>query len=203
MRKPRKRMTTAAVLFGTLGATGAAHAGFGGPRYYAGVFAGNISGSGSSQDAVNTTYDIPTASSGTMGLLGGVNFRNGPWLLGGEVDLGLGSNRTVSDSQPVVSEIKTNLHLLGRFGYQVNNIDLFLTGGYVQIQVSGNTYPGTPTTTLGGYSIGAGADYTVAQNIDVRLQVLQDEYGHEDFGNGYSIKDWSDTSIRAAAIFQF
>jgi outer membrane immunogenic protein len=208
MQKTRRRATTVAVVLGTLGVTGAAQAGgFGGPEYYAGVFAGNISGSGTSHDATSLKYDIPTVTKGTWGLLGGVNFRNGPWLLGGEADYSFGSSRNVSNSQPNVNELKSNnLHLLGRFGYRINKFDLFLTGGYASIQSTGNTYatPGsTATVTLSGYSIGAGADYTVMSHGVVRLQVLQDKYGSKDFGNGYGIDDWKDTTIRAAAVFQF
>jgi hypothetical protein len=204
MHKTRRRATTVAVVLGTLGVTGAAQAsGFGGPEYYAGVFAGSISGTGSSYDASPANYNIPRTNSSTWGLLGGVAFRNGPWLLGGDLDYGIGSNRNVSTSQPTVNEFKSNLHLLGRFGYRINDFDLFLTGGYAAIKATGNTYPGTPSVNLGGYSIGVGADYTVNRQFVARLQVLQDNYSSASFGSGYGINDWKDTSIRAAAIFEF
>ena len=206
MLKTRKRATTVVVILGTLGVTGAAQAsGFGGPEYYAGVFAGSISGTGSSHDAVGGNYNIPRTSSSTWGLLGGVAFRNGPWLLGGDLDYGIGSNRNVSSSQPNVNEFKSNLHLLGRFGYRVNDFDLFLTGGYASIKATANgaNVPGAPTANLNGYSIGVGADYTVNRQFVARLQVLQDNYSSASLGSGYGINDWKDTSIRAAAIFQF
>lgn len=214
MTKARKRATTVAVIVGTLGVSGAAQAagGFGGPEYYAGVFAGSVSGKGESHD-VGSNYTVPRKRKGTWGLLGGVNFRNGPWLLGAEADYSFGSKRQVSSHYPsyceyMVCEVKSNWHVRGRFGYRVHNVDLFLTGGYAALKVTGNTYatPFISSVTLNGYSIGAGADFTVARHGVVRLEVLQDKYNNaKDFGNntGYGVNNWKDTTIRAAAIFTF
>jgi opacity protein-like surface antigen len=202
MLKPRKRAATLAVVLGALGVTGAAQAagGFGGPQYYAGVFAGSISGSGSDHFAGSGAISIPTKTAGTAGLLGGVTFRNGPWLLGGEADYSFGSTRAVNDGE--LQDIHSNWHLRGRFGYRVNEFDLYITAGYASTGVTGLN-PAPVNTTMTGYSIGAGADYPVVRNGVVRLEVLQDNYGSKDFGGGYGINDWKDTTIRAAAIFQF
>jgi len=215
MIKTRKRATGVAVLLGTFGVASAAQAagGFGGPEYYAGLFAGSVSGKGTTHDAGPSYYSVPRLRKGTWGLLGGVTFRNGPWLLGGEADYSFGSKRTTfhysaTDCQNMLCDVKHNWHVRGRVGYRVNKVDLFLTGGYAALRVSGSTYtgPGVSSTTLNGYSIGAGADFTVARHGVVRLEVLQDKYNHaKDFGSGtgYGIDNWKDTTVRAAAIFTF
>lgn len=212
-----RRAIPVAVLVGLFGAAGAAQAagGFGGPEYYAGVFAGSVSGKGQAHYAFGPATNVPRLRKGTWGLLGGVTFRNGPWLLGVEADASLGAKREaprVGGPNPCtyyVCDVKSNWHVRGRFGYRVNKVDLFVTAGYSALRLSveddspsiGHVSSGT----LHGRNIGAGADFTVTRHGVLRLEVLRDKYDGKEIGSGtgYGVNNWKDTTVRAAAIFTF
>jgi len=213
-----KQAGTLAALVGALCATGTARADglFAAPQYYLGVHAGATNGDGTAYESLSNYFSIAGDKQRTnLGVLAGVNFRNGAWLYGVEADYGhMGDQEIescVGGGAPYtrLCETKSNYHLRARVGYRVNNIDLFVTGGFAgtkaRIYVPDYGPNAFEDKTLNGYTIGAGADITIGEHGMLRLEALKDKYDGKAYSvdNYYGVSDWEDLTVRAAAIFTF
>lgn len=211
--KKTTQVSTLAALVGALFVGGAAQAAGAGwtHQFYIGVHGGSADGDGTKYDAVSNTPSVSGDTRRTnWGVLGGVNFRNGPWLLGIEADYGYMSEDNIEsnycDSYSLsFCETNYNYHVRARVGYSVTKtIDLFVAAGYAGINARMYNLLDNYEENLDGYTYGAGADWAFHQNGVLRLEVMKDDYDGEEFGpNDYGMKDWEDLTIRAAAIFTF
>jgi len=203
-----KQAGTLAALVGALCATGTARADgiFAAPQYYLGVHAGVANGDGTKHDDTSIYPISDDASRANIGILAGINFRNGPWLYGVEADYGFMNSQIEScDSNFVfLCETKANYHLRARLGYQVGKVDLFVAGGFAGAKGRMYNLADYYNKRLTGYSIGAGADLAVTEQGVLRVEVLKDKYDDKEFGpTDYGVNDWEDLTVRAAAIFTF
>ena len=136
------------------------------------------------------------------GLVGGtVGFNYqfaGPWVLGIEADWDWAHINGSSPCPNPIFSCETKIRSIGtaraRGGYAINNLLLYVTGGFawedVKVQtvdLTGGPNPpsGTPTNgttaTHGGWTVGFGAEYALWQNLSLKLEYLHADFGHHDF----------------------
>jgi outer membrane immunogenic protein len=118
-----------------------------------------------------TVSNNPTRPSGVVGgVQGGYNFQNGPWVFGVEGDLEVtGASDTFAPwkfSNPWFGTLR------GRAGYSFNNILFYGTGGLAFGELRGETFGFSESQTSAGWTLGAGAEFGVAQNWTARIEFL-------------------------------
>ena len=174
---------------------------------YAGVNAGY--GFGGFTGGGATPFGKPEA--GILGFTGGYNFQINQFVVGVEGDVdwaNLRSRKTFSPG-PVseIAETNSMWSLRARAGYAVDNILLYVTGGYVggQIKTSLND-PSVPPPAGGpfyksnnfnsGYVIGAGLEYALTRSFSVKAEYLYRSLGQEGvFGGAHLTTAGLDESI--------
>ena len=180
-------------------------------QFYIGLHGGGAWGRG------DVYTDAPAVlgarhSSGVLGALAGVQTRQGYWLFGAEADAGFFTHSKFNqacDGPDFVCRMKSNYHVRARLGRMISkNVDLFVAGGLALARVRMQIDPIIATSkTMTGLTIGGGADIGVNGLGLIRVEVLHDRYSRKQFfgggAGGYGIKNWHDTTVRAAAIFPF
>ena len=183
---------------------------------YLGVLAGyGLSGrlTGSDADAIRSS--IPETKGGIFGAMAGYNFQSGSWVYGPEFDLGFSTaDGKKSETSGLVSgENKTNQNAFGsarvRLGYAFNNVLVFATAGAAGTALKlsynetgpGYTYHESYTKTLMGYTLGAGIEYGITQNVTARAEYRYASYQNEKFGDSKYGLDTHD--IRAGLAYKF
>ena len=200
--------SSTALIFGAIGSATAARAQtpYDNLEFYLGAHGGVLFGDGELYDDVGGIFDTSNATLGLLGVLGGMNIRNEYWFFGVEADVGFALDSSIP-SGPCggvdLCDITTTGHVRGRVGYMLGNVDLFVAGGLALAHAEMNVLSASHTKTLTGVTIGAGADIAVSDKLKARVEVLHDDYGDKEFAPGYGVKNWSDNTVRAAAIFTF
>ena len=136
------------------------------------------------------------------GLVGGTIGFNyqfaGPWVLGAEADWDWADIKGSASCPNAAFSCETKIRSIGtaraRGGYAINNLLLYVTGGFawedVKVQtvhLNGVGVPpsGTPTNgssaTHGGWTVGFGAEYAVWQNWSLKAEYLYADFGHHSF----------------------
>ena len=181
-------------------------------EFYVGVHGGAIFGDGNYEFG-GTNFDLD-GTRAIFGGLAGVNYRMDNVFLGLEGDVGLATGNfkfdffgTNEDGCGNGAWCDANGHVRARVGFALDNLDLFVAGGLALADGSGGSsvIGGTNNDMFVGWSLGAGADYTVTDQFKLRIEFLHDDYGNRhpvDFDPNYS-SNWTDNTVRAAAIFQF
>ena len=132
----------------------------------------------------------------TVGVFGGYQIQRGNFVYGGELHY-TGYDSDFEDFPGF--GIEDIIELSGRVGYAFDNLMVFGSLGYAQVD-----YFGTPDPAIGplnGYSVGLGVDYAVTDNVIVGL-----EYVHRDMDDEVpSVEDMTieDNSIRLRLAYKF
>lgn len=172
------------------------------------------------------------------GILGGIytgyNFNVGNFIYGLETDFSIGQikqnntmNATLSNGN---SRINFNFNgvqqynyggtLRGRFGYSINQIMPYITGGLViaenKLELSANgTINGVSilaekykkSNLQAGYVVGAGVEYLATANIIARVEYNYTQFGKSDFGTpedqGALKFDTAIHQVRAGVSYKF
>ncbi|QWG17587.1 porin family protein [Bradyrhizobium sediminis] len=131
----------------------------------------------------------PTKPSGFVGgVQGGYNWQNGPWVFGAEADIqATGADETFAPwkfSNPWFGTVR------GRVGYAFNNILFFGTGGLAFGELRGETFGLSETHTNAGWTVGAGAEFGLAQHWSAKIEYLYVDLANSNFtitgaSNGY------------------
>jgi outer membrane immunogenic protein len=142
---------------------------------------------------------VRTDNSGVLG--GGqlgFNWQTGNIVFGLEASFsgaGIDGNVT-SPFGTADDQFRTSINSLflgtGRLGYAMNNWMLYVTGGYagadvrarVRDDVLPNVGAGTHSQWLSGYTIGAGIEYAITQNLSLGLQYNYVDLGSKNFDLG-------------------
>jgi outer membrane immunogenic protein len=150
--------------------------------------------------------DTDIGNTGIEGFMGGGlagwNFQTCNFVIGMEGDIGFGEidgrNGNVDDF-----DVEPNGHLRVRAGLPMDNIMPFIAGGLAIADADLRQNGGGNHTDLHlGFSIGAGVDVAVTQNIVIRGEYIYDIYGSEDYNPGGDV-DFDTHTLRAAAIFKW
>ncbi|WP_174800755.1 outer membrane protein [Martelella limonii] len=113
-------------------------------------------------------------------LFGGYNMQSGSIVYGVEADLA-----TSSQSEVVFPNVKMeqgiNGSLRGRVGFAMDPVLLYGTAGLAGSKLTGKQ-TGAEDTQMGwGWTVGAGAEAMLTQNISARVEYRYTDYGKQDF----------------------
>lgn len=158
---------------------------------YIGVFGGYGWGTFSDNDEDGYFYTDDYKQDAPGWLLGvdvGYNFSLGGGLVAGVVADAAWSNQSGTSEWPVETTIDWQASLRGKLGVDAGTFMPYLTGG---LAVAGATvddqfYDYTDSQTHIGWTVGAGVDIAVADNMTVNLEYRYSDYGNKDYDVYYS-----------------
>jgi len=145
----------------------------------------------------------PTRPSGiTGGAEAGYNWQNGPFVFGVEGDINVtGADDTFAPwkfSNPWFGTVR------GRAGYAFNNILFYGTGGLAFGELKGLTFGGVSEShTTAGWTLGAGAEFGLAQNWSAKIEYLYVDLDSSDFVVTGAKNDYRFGLVRAGINFHF
>ncbi|MEM9575156.1 MAG: outer membrane protein [Pseudomonadota bacterium] len=164
---------------------------------YAGAFAGYNWG----------TFDSTAGDIDADGWMGGAfvgyNLQNGPIVYGAEGDLGFsgagGSVGAVDVDQGVFGSLRA------RLGYQLDPVLLYGTAGVAATQAEVTDASGSDSNTHLGWTVGAGADALLTDNVFGRLEYRYSDYESKDFTTPATAvsSGFSDHRVRAGIGIKF
>lgn len=138
-------------------------------------------------DADIDAFGLDDVSSGMLGAYAGYNWQYDAFVLGVEGDFnGVWNDKSFSFAGPPPTDVDIGTDWLaslrGRAGYAIDHTLLFVTGGVAWTEASAEVTAAGLTSenssTLTGWTVGAGAEYAFTDNWIGRL-----EYRYYDFGN--------------------
>ena len=183
---------------------------------YVGVIGGySLSGQLTGSDANAIRSDIPDTKGFFGGLNAGYNFQSGAWVYGPEFDLALsaadGKKTSTFAIGSATNKVEQKAFGSGRLrvGYAFDNILVFATGGAAGTSLKlgysesgvGFLDSSSYTKTIYGYTVGAGVEYGVTNNITTRLEYRYASYQDQRFGDNKYGFDTHD--IRAGLAYKF
>lgn len=137
------------------------------------------------------------------GAFAGYNFQNGNVVYGLEGDLGYsGAEETVGGAS---AELGAGGSLRARIGYAMDPVLVYGTAG-IAGQNAEMTQGGlTDSNTHVGYTVGAGADALITENVFGRLEYRYSDYQDEDYtlGAGTVSSGFDTHSVNAGIGFKF
>lgn len=142
------------------------------------------------------------------GLYGGYNLQDGQIVYGAEADVNLGDEKGRSGTVagvPAHSKQGVNGSLRARVGYDTGPVLVYGTGG---LAVSKNkVYAGAnkDSATALGYTVGAGAETFITDNVTARLEYRYSDYQKKDFNLGGTTvsRGYDDHSVKAGIGVKF
>jgi outer membrane immunogenic protein len=177
---------------------------------WSGVYIGLAAGYGwgkSTQDFDGIDYNVPLDPKGAFGgLYAGYNYQfSNDIVLGVEGDFNAASIHaggvhgiSVGIDDPTYaygSDLKWAASLRGRLGYATGQIMPFVTGGLAVAQYEISEIPAAPysvSKTYTGWTLGAGVDFAMTNNILLRAEYRYADYGNEDFTG---IPSWTNQNV--------
>ena len=139
--------------------------------------------------AWGSVHNNPTEPSGFVGgVQAGYNWQTGPWVFGAEGDIqATGANDTFAPwkfSNPWFGTVR------GRVGYAFSNIMFFGTGGLAFGELRGETFGLSESHTRAGWTVGAGTEFGLTQNLSAKIEYLYVDLANSHFtitgaSNGY------------------
>jgi outer membrane immunogenic protein len=151
---------------------------------------------------------------GKGGLAGGVNHQIQNWVLGAEIDYGLGGKVVENYDETAVGD---NLHLDSvatarlKLGYAADYTLLFVTAGgaYANMTLTGQDGAGDEIDSnedMWGWTVGGGIEHALTDNFRVRLDYLYTQYNSKVFGCSPGCAPEVDTDeheVRVGAFWAF
>ncbi len=143
----------------------------------------------------------------TGGLQVGYNFQTGPWVLGAEADVGYGrATKTATvGADRVRAEKNWSGTVRARAGYADDRLFVYGTGGLAwasfKLQDDNGVTVSKKDTTRAGWTLGAGAEYAVAQNISVKGEYLYADFGKANVGAAR--ESLTDHTVRVGVNYKF
>lgn len=134
------------------------------------------------------------------GGLAGFNYQTCSVVIGLEGDIGLSPDIDGSAGLPGVDlDVEPNGHIRGRLGFDMDGTWMpFLAGG---LAIADADIRGDSKIHL-GFTIGAGLDYRITDNLIGRVEYLFDSYEQRDYGAAGDV-DFDTHTVRAAVSWQF
>ncbi|MEJ8572194.1 outer membrane protein [Microbaculum marinum] len=178
---------------------------------WSGVYAGVSAGA--SWDTFDTLFGVAPVSTSfdpsnfTAGAYAGMNFQNGPFVYGLELDVNF---KTGDDTQliagvPVTAQNDWFSTLRGRAGYAYDRYLFYGTGGLavgdVELSAPGTSFSDTKV----GWTIGAGIEAAINDRITLRGEYLYTDLGKVDGSLGGSpfTTEFDSHTVRAGVTYKF
>lgn len=153
------------------------------------------------------TFDSTAGNINANGISGlgfvGYNFQDGPVVYGVEGDLGY------SDAKQSFGAATLNQRIFGsargRVGYAFDPVMIYGTAGLAATQAKLTNGAATDTNTLLGWTVGAGVDALLTENVFGRLEYRYSDYASKNFVAGPTTisSGFSDHSVRAGVGLKF
>jgi outer membrane immunogenic protein len=142
------------------------------------------------------------------GLYGGYNWQSGQIVYGAEADVNLGDEKGSAGTfagESLRGKQGVNGSIRARVGYDMNPFLLYGTGG---LAISDNkvSNPGSSdNATALGYTVGAGVEAMVTNNITARVEYRYSDYQNKDFtlDTGTVSRGFDDHSVKAGIGVKF
>ena len=112
----------------------------------------------------------------------GYNWQSGQIVYGVEADLGYSGLDSTSGG--VTSKNRFNGSVRGRVGYDLNPFLLYATAGVAAANNKVSGFGDSDSKTAYGYTVGAGAEAMVTNNITARVEYRFSDYQDKDFDLG-------------------
>ncbi len=161
---------------------------------YAGASAGYVWNKGT--DTFGTTSDNLAVNAATVSGFVGYNYEISPAIIAGlEGELGYDWNKvTTASGTKATGGLDTTLR--GRIGLSYDRALLYVAGGYAGTALK--LERGTTSTTpwLNGWTIGAGVDYAIADNLFLRGEYRYAQYAKQNVtlaGATHTVDLWNQT----------
>ncbi|MDR3375420.1 MAG: porin family protein [Ancalomicrobiaceae bacterium] len=168
----------------------------------------------------NLAHGVAGDSSGVIGgLQAGYLWQTGQFVYGLEADVSLGNNsKSTSFSDAVLGGVSTqrdridwNTSYRGRLGYAFDRFLVYGTGGLALANIesrfsntnNGVTVTDKNTNFRAGWSLGAGLEYAITNNVTVRGEYLHNGFGHYNVnygGNGVSVRQNIDENLLRVGV---
>jgi outer membrane immunogenic protein len=181
--------------------------GFSWTGFYAGVNGGY--GWGEAETETVGDFDV---DGGILGGQIGFNYDLGGFVLGAEADIQW-TGMEGGTIAPLGTVVDGNVDYFGtvraRAGYAIDRLLPYVTGGFAYGGASGSSsFAGGFETeeTITGWTVGAGAEYALTDNITVKGEYLFTDFGDETFFPGTIIEEdiaLSFHTVRAGVNFKF
>lgn len=124
----------------------------------------------------------PSADGWGGGAYGGYNFQSGQIVYGGEADIGYNDQKGTANG--ITGEQKLNGSIRGRIGYDLNPFMIYGTAGLAIADQELSNARGSDSKTALGYTVGAGVETFVTNNITARVEYRYSDYQDKDFNLG-------------------
>ena len=145
---------------------------YGGIQGGAGWMDGDFSGAGVSG---SDNFD-----GGMIGGFAGYNFQMDNYVFGIEGDLNYNWNENNYSGTDVGTDVSGSVR--GRLGYALDNALIYGTAGWAAANAFADGNGVDETKTLNGWTVGAGIDYAVTNNIFARGEYRYTDFGDKDIG---------------------
>lgn len=155
-------------------------------NFYVGAFGGY--GSQHASATVSGTSGSTDLSGGRIGGFAGADFLVGQgWLVGIEGDLSYDWNALTATAGGFTGKVGTDFgaSVRGKVGYDIGPANAFLAGGWTGTNVFASvTGLGSANQWINGYTVGAGVDFKITDNIFARGEYRFNQF--EDISGGGS-----------------
>ena len=137
------------------------------------------------------------------GIYGGYNWQFANFVAGVEADVGYsgadGSSPGFTTEQGVEGSLRA------RIGYDMNPFLVYGTAGVAATNLEMSDGVGSDDNTMVGYTVGAGVETFLTENVTARVEYRYTDYGSEDFnlGLGTVSSGYDDHSVRAGIGLKF
>ncbi|KQQ58743.1 MULTISPECIES: outer membrane protein [Rhizobium/Agrobacterium group] len=143
------------------------------------------------------------------GLYGGYNWQNGQIVYGAEADVNLGDEKGSAGTGNLGEDLRgkqgVNGSLRARVGYDMNPFLIYGTGGLAISDNKVSNSTSSDSATALGYTVGAGVEALVTDNITARLEYRYSDYQDKDFSldTGSVSRGFDDHSVKAGIGVKF
>jgi outer membrane immunogenic protein len=163
---------------------------------YAGIYGGYNWGD---TDGVSSNTDGYAA-----GVYGGYNWQFDNFVAGVEADVGYSGADGVS-AAGVTADQGAEGSLRARFGYDMNPFLVYGTAGVAATGMEVSDGANSDNNTMVGYTVGAGVETFLTENVTARVEYRYTDYGSKDFNLGGTnvSTGYDDHSVRAGIGLKF
>ena len=137
-------------------------------------------------------------------LYGGYNMQSGQIVYGGEADIGYNGESGAAGTG-LTGKQKLNGSIRARVGYDVNPFLVYGTAGLAVTNNELSNAVGSDEKVSAGYTVGAGVEAMVTNNITARVEYRYSDYGNTDYnigGTTYS-RGFDDHSVKVGMGVKF
>jgi opacity protein-like surface antigen len=169
---------------------------------HAGYASGTVDWETISGPPASDSYDI---AGWLVGVQGGYNWQMDTFVLGVEGDISLSGVQGDDAGGFIARQIDWAASLRARAGVSFDAILLYATAGVALANSTGEVFIADDTQTHVGWTVGAGVEAMVADNVSAKLEYRYTDYGAQDYDYTFvqTETSFATHSITAGVNFHF